>query len=279
MVHGHHRPAPCRQPPTSGAESHRHASMPHETPRARTRSDERAALSPRARPASWTATPSTNVATTRASPISPAARSNRSRSSTTRSADLPTSIEPTSASRWLTHAEPSVNAARASSSPIRSSGRNGGFSPAMHVADPVDRDLDLEQWDRRWTRSSPSPSPAAPRHAAASRTDRPGRRAPARGRGGSGARADPRGRPSRPGRWPPRRAPGSARRRPGSTSWRWAMCGRVSLGPFAWRATATASRVSRTARSPMAWTWAWKPSASSRATYCPNASGSMMLRP
>ena len=68
----------------------------------------------------------------------------------------------------------------------------------------------------------------------------------------------------------------SSRNRPRSSgwmTWMWAMCGRVSLGPFARRAASTASSPSRTARSPIAWKCGWKPSASSRVTASASVAG------
>ena len=50
----------------------------------------------------------------------------------------------------------------------------------------------------------------------------------------------------------------------GWMTWMCEMCGRVSLGPLARRAAATASSASRVARSPIAWKCGWKPSASRR---------------
>ncbi len=52
----------------------------------------------------------------------------------------------------------------------------------------------------------------------------------------------------------------------GWMTWMWAICGRVSEGPFARRAASTASSEARTARSPIAWKCGWKPSASSFGT-------------
>lgn len=53
----------------------------------------------------------------------------------------------------------------------------------------------------------------------------------------------------------------------------------MSLGPPAARAASIASRASRTARSPSAWKWHWKPSASSSVTYSGSRAGSMKLVP
>src|SRR5262249_49950256 len=55
----------------------------------------------------YTRTPPTNVCSTRVVPISSGAPANGSRSSTARSASLPTSIVPVS-SRWFTYALPAV---------------------------------------------------------------------------------------------------------------------------------------------------------------------------
>ena len=58
--------------------------------------------------AAYTRSPSTKVWSTRVAPISSREPANGSRSSTTRSAYLPTSIVPVSSSRWFTQAEPAV---------------------------------------------------------------------------------------------------------------------------------------------------------------------------
>ena len=65
----------------------------------------------------------------------------------------------------------------------------------------------------------------------------------------------------------------------GWMTWMWAMCGRVSDGPFGSRAASTASRASRTARSPIAWKCGWNPSASRRGTHVRRPSGSICRRP
>src|SRR5262249_50365055 len=83
-----------------------------------------------------TTTPSTIVTSTCASAISPAGWPNRARSSRTRSARLPTSIEPVSCSPWLTYAEPMVAAASAVARPIRSDGRNGSSPSAPPYGEP-----------------------------------------------------------------------------------------------------------------------------------------------
>ena len=76
-------------------------------------------------------------------------------------------------------------------------------------------------------------------------------------------------------------APSSANRArsAGSTTCRWATWCRPPSGPFALRAAATASRHSRTARSPSAWKCTWKPSRSSSVTCPASATGSTKLRP
>ena len=54
----------------------------------------------------------------------------------------------------------------------------------------------------------------------------------------------------------------------------WLMWWRPSVGPLASRATSTASSASRTARSPIAWKWTWKPAASSSGVTRRSRSGS-----
>ena len=134
-------------------------------------------------------TPSMIVPTTRASPICPAPRSNRSRSRTARSPVLPTSIEPSSCSRWLTQAVPAVNAASASIEvePF-APGRNGVASRRDAAVDAGDRDLHLEERVGASRRSSRSPSRG--RAGREQRTRTGTARSPARGRGtGSSGRS------------------------------------------------------------------------------------------
>src|SRR5205085_3589733 len=97
----------------------------------RTAIDLKSAVQPSAVVSSYTGLPSISVMTTFASAISPEGAANRLRSTTARSASLPTSTEPVSASRWFTYALPIVNAATAVPRSIRSSGRktSGVASP------------------------------------------------------------------------------------------------------------------------------------------------------
>ena len=94
---------------------------------------------------SKTISPPMVVSTTFASPIGPASGANRSRSITARSASLPVSIEPVTSSRWLTHADPSVNPWIASAS-VEPLGRQERLLLAARLGpDPFDRHLHLEQ--------------------------------------------------------------------------------------------------------------------------------------
>ena len=66
----------------------------------------------------------------------------------------------------------------------------------------------------------------------------------------------------------------------GWTTWMWATWGRRSAGPLRRRTASTASRPERTARSPIAWKWSWKPAASSAGAISPaRRAGSMKSMP
>ena len=202
---------------------------------------------------------------------------NGSRSSSARSAYLPTSSVPVTSSRWFTHAEPCVYAVSADSRLIACSGRKGSLpewsspsgggirvtatcAPHMHVgaahrpvaaadqprAGPLERrrtGTATASAARRGTESSARPSAArdTPTTAACSHRRRE-RRTAGRRRDGS---------------------PGCARGGGAGRSCRWLA-----------RAASMPSSASRTARSPIAWKCTWKPSASSATTASRRTAGS-----
>src|SRR5581483_8519651 len=226
-----------------------------------------------------TARPPTNVRSTDASAISSGGCSNRLRSSTTRSARLPTSIEPERSSRWFTYAEPIVAAASAVGRSRRWSGRNGSSPPSGPA---YGKPGGIVRFTATWISQSgfgletgqslPTASTAPERARLRNGYWSLARSGPRNGtvssvicgslqaQSGCALATTPRAR--------------NRRRSSGWITWMCAMWCRRSPNPFARRAASIASRASRTARSPIACTCTWNPSASSRATCAFSSSGS-----